>query len=136
MNTSIFSHKPTGMKITGIALILALLLGLALLNGFTPTARADYATGGAGQHIGDIFWMDWVDSDFAEGNTKIFTLPGNIVVQATISNIGPGLGNVGPTDNYAAIPTIGKWFLSFLMLIGRLELMAVYVLFSVAFWRH
>ena len=90
MNTSIFSHKSTVVKIAGIAFIASLLLGLALMNGFTPTARADYATGGAGQHIGDIFWLDWIDSDFAEGNTKTFTLPGNIVVQATISNIGGG----------------------------------------------
>ena len=57
-------------------------------------------------------------------------------VAATISNIGPGLGNVGPTDNYAAIPAIGKWFLSFLMLTGRLELFTVLILFSPSFWKR
>ncbi len=56
-------------------------------------------------------------------------------VVATISNIGPGLGDVGPTDNFAAIPTVGKWFLSFLMLVGRLEIFTVLVLFSHTFWR-
>ena len=56
-------------------------------------------------------------------------------VAATISNIGPGLGNVGPTDNYAAIPAAGKWILSFLMLIGRLELFTVLILLSPAFWK-
>ncbi len=56
-------------------------------------------------------------------------------VAATISNIGPGLGSVGPTDNYAHIPVLGKWFLSFLMLVGRLELFTVLILFSPAFWR-
>ena len=56
-------------------------------------------------------------------------------VIASISNIGPGLGSVGPTDNYAHIPTAGKWFLSFLMLVGRLELYTVLILFSPAFWR-
>ncbi len=56
-------------------------------------------------------------------------------VAATISNIGPGLGSVGPTNNYAAIPAVGKWFLSFLMLIGRLELYTVLILFSPAFWK-
>lgn len=56
-------------------------------------------------------------------------------VTATISNIGPGLGAVGPTDNYAAIPLLGKWVLSFLMLVGRLELFTVLILFSPAFWR-
>ncbi|NIT60735.1 MAG: TrkH family potassium uptake protein, partial [Aliifodinibius sp.] len=40
-------------------------------------------------------------------------------VAATLGNIGPGLGGVGPTDNYAHIPVVGKWLLSFLMLAGR-----------------
>jgi trk system potassium uptake protein TrkH len=56
-------------------------------------------------------------------------------VVATISNIGPGLGDVGPTDNYAAIPISGKWLLSFLMLVGRLEIFTVIILFSRSFWR-
>ncbi len=56
-------------------------------------------------------------------------------VAATLGNIGPGLGLVGPVENYAHIPVFGKWFLSFLMLIGRLELFTVLVLFSPAFWK-
>ena len=44
MNTSILSHKSTGAKIAGIVLLVGLLLGLALMSGFMPTARADYAT--------------------------------------------------------------------------------------------
>lgn len=56
-------------------------------------------------------------------------------VVATISNIGPGLGDVGPTDNYSAIPISGKWLLSFLMLVGRLEVFTVIILFSRSFWR-
>jgi len=53
---------------------------------------------------------------------------------ASIGNIGPGLANVGPTDNYAAIPGAGKLLLSFLMLIGRLEVFTVLVLFHPSFW--
>ena len=56
-------------------------------------------------------------------------------VAATIGNIGPGIGEVGPADNYAHFSIFGKWFLSFLMLIGRLELFTVLVIFSPAFWR-
>ena len=56
-------------------------------------------------------------------------------VAATLGNIGPGIGLVGPIENYAHIPAFGKWFLSFLMLIGRLELFTVLVLFSPAFWK-
>jgi len=56
-------------------------------------------------------------------------------VAATLGNIGPGIGLVGPAENYAHIPDFGKWFLSFLMLIGRLELFTVLILFSPAFWK-
>lgn len=56
-------------------------------------------------------------------------------VAATLGNIGPGIGAVGPVENYAHIPVFGKWFLSFLMLVGRLELFTVLILFSPAFWK-
>ncbi len=55
---------------------------------------------------------------------------------ATLGNIGPGIGNVGPVDNYANIPLGGKWFLSFLMILGRLELFTVLIILSPAFWRR
>lgn len=54
-----------------------------------------------------------------------------------LANVGPGLGElIGPSGNFESLPDSAKWVLSAAMLIGRLELMAVYVLFSVAFWRH
>lgn len=56
-------------------------------------------------------------------------------VAATLGNIGPGIGMVGPVENYAHFNDFGKWFLSFLMLIGRLELFTVLILLSPAFWR-
>jgi trk system potassium uptake protein TrkH len=56
-------------------------------------------------------------------------------VAATLGNIGPGIGDVGPMDNYSHFPVFGKWFLSFLMLIGRLELFTVLILFSRTFYR-
>ena len=55
---------------------------------------------------------------------------------ATMGNIGPGLGSVGPTDNYAHIHTVGKFVLSFCMLLGRLELYTVLILFSRNFWKR
>lgn len=54
---------------------------------------------------------------------------------ASINNIGPGLGLVGPVDNYSQIPIIGKWVLTGLMLMGRLEVYTVIVLFTRSFWR-
>jgi trk system potassium uptake protein TrkH len=56
-------------------------------------------------------------------------------VAATLNNIGPGLGSVGPTDNYAHIPLIGKWVLTFFMLAGRLEIYTVLILFAPSFWK-
>jgi len=54
---------------------------------------------------------------------------------ATLGNIGPGIGKVGPAHNYAWIPDIGKWVLSFLMLLGRLELFTVLIIFTSSFWK-
>ena len=56
-------------------------------------------------------------------------------VAATLGNIGPGIGQVGPADNFSHVPIFGKWFLSFLMLVGRLEIFTVILLFSPAFWK-
>ncbi|WP_417602511.1 TrkH family potassium uptake protein [Owenweeksia hongkongensis] len=57
-------------------------------------------------------------------------------VAASLGNIGPGLGSVGPVDNFAHIVPEGKLFLSFLMLMGRLELFTVLILFMPYFWRN
>ncbi|MBW2175239.1 MAG: TrkH family potassium uptake protein, partial [Deltaproteobacteria bacterium] len=56
-------------------------------------------------------------------------------VAATIGNIGPGLGMVGPADNYAHIPILGKWLLVVCMLLGRLEIYTILILFVPEFWR-
>lgn len=56
-------------------------------------------------------------------------------VAATIGNIGPGLGAVGPVENYADIPYMGKWLLSWCMLLGRLEIYTVIIFLVPEFWR-
>jgi trk system potassium uptake protein TrkH len=54
----------------------------------------------------------------------------------SISNVGPGLGEViGPNGNFKSVPEVSKWILSFGMLLGRLELFAVLILFFPSFWR-
>src|SRR5690554_941058 len=55
---------------------------------------------------------------------------------STLGNIGPGLGNLGPVDTYANLPSAAKWWSSFLMLIGRLELFTVLILLTPFFWRN
>ena len=57
-------------------------------------------------------------------------------VATSLGNIGPGLGTVGPAATFAHIHPVGKWFLSFLMLLGRLELFTILVLFSPTFWKQ
>ncbi|QIE46078.1 TrkH family potassium uptake protein [Pseudohalocynthiibacter aestuariivivens] len=55
---------------------------------------------------------------------------------AALANIGPGLGDtIGPAGNYAPLNDTAKWLLSAGMLIGRLELLAVYAIFTINFWR-
>lgn len=57
-------------------------------------------------------------------------------VAASIGNIGPGIGMVGSIYNYGFLPDVVKWILSFLMLLGRLELFTVLILFSPSFWKN
>jgi trk system potassium uptake protein TrkH len=56
-------------------------------------------------------------------------------VAATLGNIGPGLGLVGPAEHYAHIPGIGKGILIFCMLAGRLEVYTIVILLFPEFWR-
>lgn len=55
---------------------------------------------------------------------------------ATLGNIGPALGDLGPVHNFDILPPAGKWWASFLMLIGRLELFTVLILLTPFFWRN
>ena len=54
----------------------------------------------------------------------------------TVGNVGPGLGLVGPTKNFGFFPDYVKWFFSFAMLTGRLELYTVLILFTRTFWKR
>ncbi len=57
-------------------------------------------------------------------------------VASAIGNIGPGLGQVGPTENFALIQPEGKWLLSGLMLVGRLEIFPLLLLFTPDLWKR
>ena len=61
--------------------------------------------------------------------------PAAAVWVATVNNIGPGLGLVGPSSNYGVLSEFQLWVLSFAMLLGRLELLSVLVLLTSQFWR-
>lgn len=52
-----------------------------------------------------------------------------------LGGVGPGLGQLGPAGNFSHIPEFSKWFLSFVMLLGRLELFTVLLIFTPVFWK-
>jgi trk system potassium uptake protein len=56
-------------------------------------------------------------------------------VVASINNTGPGLGQVGPANNYQGLSDFQTWVCSITMLLGRLELFSILVLFTRSFWR-
>ena len=54
-----------------------------------------------------------------------------------LSNVGPGLGpEIGPAGNFGGLNDTAKWLLACGMLLGRLELLAVYAILTVNFWRN
>ena len=74
--------------------------------------------------------------------TFVVATAGNDIVTSfstalvSLGNIGPGFGKIGPTLNYAFMPDYVKWFLSFIMALGRLELYTILVLFTRRFWNR
>lgn len=79
------------------------------------------------------FLLAFIDANLAEG---LDLVTATSAVAASIGNIGPGLGDVGPTGNYAALPDLAKWLLSGLMIVGRLEIFPVLVLLTKDLWRR
>lgn len=74
----------------------------------------------------------WEESELPASNKLIDSAS---AVSATLHNIGPGLGIVGPTRNYAAFSAPSKLLFTLLMMLGRLELFAILVLVLPSFWR-
>ncbi len=74
-----------------------------------------------------------------EGSDAVKFAPTETAVTSVVSalgNIGPGLGAVGPMQNYAWVPPLGKWVLCFCMLLGRLEFYSVLILLVPLTWRR
>ncbi|MBN1140512.1 MAG: TrkH family potassium uptake protein [Deltaproteobacteria bacterium] len=82
-----------------------------------------------------LFAGVFVFASFLMAATGLDMMTAATSVIATLGNIGPGFGAVGPADNYAHIAPFGKWVLTACMLCGRLELFTVLVLFFPSLWR-
>jgi trk system potassium uptake protein TrkH len=84
-----------------------------------------------------IFFVSMVVSAMALAFTGLDMLTAFSGAAAALANIGPGLGEViGPSGNYSSLSDTAKWILAITMLLGRLELLAVYTLFTLRFWRN
>ena len=57
------------------------------------------------------------------------------VAASSLGNVGPAIGDFGPKSNFSQLPALGKYWSSFLMLLGRLELFTVLILFTPFFWK-
>jgi trk system potassium uptake protein len=87
----------------------------------------------------NLFYLAWLVIIIA---TMLLTSMGQDIltalsaVVACMFNIGPGLGGVGPMENYGHLPDLAKWVLSICMLAGRLEFYTLLVIFTMGFWRR
>lgn len=79
-----------------------------------------------------ILWMAFSMLLAATGLDFVTAMTGAL---AALTNVGPGLGQtIGPAGNFASLPDAAKYILSFAMLLGRLEILAVLVIFTPVFW--
>jgi trk system potassium uptake protein TrkH len=83
--------------------------------------------------MSSTFVLAFIDANLSEG---LDLITATTAVAASIGNIGPGLGDVGPAGTYAGLPDLAKWMLSSLMIVGRLEIFPVLVLFTKDLWRR
>ena len=81
-----------------------------------------------------VFLLLFTTLFVATGSHNIITSLSTALV--TLGNIGPGFGRIGPVENYDFYQPYIKWYLSFIMMVGRLEVYTVLVLFTPAFWRR
>jgi len=74
----------------------------------------------------------WIKAGFSSENklTDSFS-----AIVSTISNVGPGTGMIGARQHFGVFTPLSKFFLTWVMMIGRLEIFAVLVIFSPSFWR-
>ena len=83
-----------------------------------------------------VLWIGlFVLAGFVVAATGVDVVTSFAASLACIGNIGPGIGGVGPTDNFAWLPDTAKWALTFCMVLGRLEIYTVIILFVPEFWR-
>jgi trk system potassium uptake protein TrkH len=82
------------------------------------------------------FAVIWLITTILLGATGLDLVTASSGALTALTNVGPGLGDIiGPAGNFAPLPDIAKWILTAAMLLGRLEILAVLVIFLPTFWR-
>lgn len=82
-----------------------------------------------------LAFVVFVTASLTLAATGVDVLTSIAAVAACTFNVGPGLGQVGPVDNYAHLTSLAKWTLSFCMICGRLEFFSALVIFLPSFWK-
>ena len=77
--------------------------------------------------VGSCFMTLTDDMDYVTAMSSVIS---------SLMNIGPGFGDIGPSENFAFISNTGKWFLAWNMLVGRLEMFSALVIFYPSFWKQ
>jgi trk system potassium uptake protein TrkH len=83
-----------------------------------------------------LYLTAWVVGSLALTAAGLDLITGISAAASALGNVGPGLGAVGPVEHYAGLPLPAKWMLSFLMLLGRLEIFPVLILLNRETWRR
>ncbi len=83
------------------------------------------------------FLVIWLITTVLLAATGLDVLSATTGALTSLTNVGPGLGDmIGPAGNFSAVPDAAKWIMSGAMLLGRLEILAVLVIFTPVFWRR
>jgi trk system potassium uptake protein TrkH len=83
------------------------------------------------------FFVIWAIATILLGATGLDLVTATTGALTALTNVGPGLGTIiGPVGNFSTLPDTAKWICAALMLIGRLEILAVFVIFTPTFWRR
>lgn len=82
-----------------------------------------------------VYFMTVVVFTFALMMSGLDLITALTAVVACITNAGPGLGSVGPSQNYASLSDVQKWLCVVVMLLGRLEIFTVFILFTPSYWK-
>ncbi|MGE0499562.1 MAG: TrkH family potassium uptake protein [Rhizobiaceae bacterium] len=81
------------------------------------------------------FFVLWAIGTILLGATGLDYVTATSGALTSLTNVGPGLGPIiGPVGNFSTLPDMAKWVCTVLMLLGRLEILAVLVIFTPAFW--